>query len=348
MSRDILIIRLSSIGDVIHCTPVAEALKTAWPDCKITWLVGEVCADLIKYNPHVDEIIIWSRERFDKYVKDCQFSQAFAVWKELKRELANRPFYAALDIHGLFLTAMIAKQVKTNRRIGMSQAGECNPWFMTETAAPSGRHIIDRYLSVLTNLGITPSSREMTLVVPETAKKFARDYLQAANVCSQDKLAVLVPGTTWPTKNWPPELFAATALQLAKDFKILLCGGKSELPLGQEIAAKAGDMPIINAIGLTSLLEMAALLEKATVVIAGDTGPLYMAAALGTPTVAIFGPTNPETYTPPGSSNTAVFNQQPCAYCHKTKCPNGNAICTNSVTPDQVVKQVYYVLKKMR
>lgn len=345
MSREILIIRLSSIGDVIHCTPVAGALKAAWPDCKITWLVGEVCADLIKYNPHVDEIIVWSRERFDKYVKDCQFTQAFAVWKELKRALANKSFYAALDIHGLFLTAMIAKQVKTNRRIGMSQAGECNPWFMTETAVPIGHHIIDRYLSVLINLGITPSFRDMTLVVPETAKKFAQEYLQAANVCSHDKIAVLVPGTTWPTKNWAPELFAATAAQIDKDFKILLCGGKNELPLGEEIAAKAGDVPIINAIGQTSLLEMAAFLEMATVVIAGDTGPLYMAAALRTPTVAIFGPTNPETYTPPGNTNAAVFNEQPCAYCHKTRCPQGNALCMTSVTPVQVVKQVYHVVE---
>ena len=69
MVKKILIIRLSSIGDVIHCTPVAKALKVAWPDCHITWLIGEVSADLIKYNPYVDEYIIWSRERFEKYCR---------------------------------------------------------------------------------------------------------------------------------------------------------------------------------------------------------------------------------------------------------------------------------------
>ncbi len=345
MSREILIIRLSSIGDVIHCTPVAGALKAAWPDCKITWLVGETCADLIKYNPYIDEIMVWSRERFDKHLRSYEFNQAFTLWRDLRNKLATKSFYAALDIHGLFLTGMIARQVKTSRRIGMSGARELNPLFMTETADSLGMHIIDRYLGVLTPLGVRPAYREMTLVVPREAKVFAQNYLQKENVSPQDKLAILVPGTTWPTKNWPPEFFAATAAALAKNFKVLMCGGKNEWPMGQEITAKAG-VPIINAIGQTSLLEMAAILEHAAVVIAGDTGPLYMAAALGTPTVAIFGPTNPEVYTPPGRQHAAVVNRQTCSFCHKTKCPSNNIVCINSVIPEQVVEQVYQVCLK--
>jgi lipopolysaccharide heptosyltransferase I len=343
MNREILIIRLSSIGDVIHCTPVAEALKAAWPDCKITWLVGEVCADLIKYNPYIDEIMVWSRERFDKHLRSYEFNQAFTLWRDLQKQLATKVFYAALDIHGLFLTGMIARQVKTSRRIGMRDAKELNPLFMTDTADPIGKHIAERYLGVLTSLGISPDNREMTLIVPEEAKQFAQNYLKKENVRPQDKLAVLVPGTTWSTKNWPPEFFAATAERLNKDFKILLCGGKNECLMGNEITAKAG-VPIINTIGQTSLLEMAALLERATVVVAGDTGPLYMAAALKVPTVAIFGPTNPATYALPGKQNVAICNQHSCSFCHKTKCPNGNAVCMRSVLPAQVVEGVYHVL----
>lgn len=344
MNREILIIRLSSIGDVIHATPVAKSLKAAWPDCKITWLVGEVCAELIKNNPYVDEMIVWSRERFDRYLRSYEFSQAYTLWQELRSQLATKSYYAALDIHGLFLTGMIARLVRTDRRIGLRESREFNPLFMTETADPLGTHIIDRYLGVLTPLGITLEHREMTLVVPAAAKEFAKSYLHKENVLSKDKLAILVPGTTWITKNWPPEFFASTAATLGKDFKILLCGGKNEWSMGQEIIAKAG-VPVINAIGETSLVEMAALLEQAAVVIAGDTGPLYMAAALGTPTVAIFGPTNPEVYTPPGRRNLAAVNKQACSFCHKTKCPTGNAICIKSVMPEQVVNQVYNILK---
>ncbi|WP_233138699.1 glycosyltransferase family 9 protein [Sporomusa sphaeroides] len=345
MTREILIIRLSSIGDVIHCTPVAGSLKAAWPDCRITWLVGETCADLIKDNPHIDEIMVWPRERFDKHLREYEFSQALALWRDLRQQLAVKSFYAVLDIHGLFLTGMIARLVRTDRRIGLKCARELNPLFMTEKAAPLGTHIIDRYLGVLTALGIRPACREMLLMVPGEAREFAQHFLQQAQVAAEDRLAVLVPGTTWPTKNWPAERFAATAARLAQDFKILLCGGKSELALGREIVAKAG-VPVINAIGQTSLLEMAAILGCAAVVIAGDTGPLYMAAALGTPTVAIFGPTNPATYVPPGKNNAFVYNQQACSFCHKTKCRLKSMDCISSVQPAAVVEQVYRVGKK--
>ncbi|MDF2568893.1 MAG: rfaQ [Sporomusa sp.] len=344
MSKEILIIRLSSIGDVIHCTPVAGALKAAWPDCRITWLVGEVCADLVKYNPFVDEVIVWSRERFDKHLRAYEFKQAFALWRRLQNDLKLREFDAALDIHGLFLTGMISRQVRTDRRIGLAEARELNPQFMTETAMPLGAHITERYLGVLKPLGITPTYRQMTLVIPAAAQQFADEYIKKEGISPQDKIAIIIPGTTWTTKNWPPAFFAATAAEIAKDFKILMCGGKNEWAIGQEIISKAG-VPIINAIGQTSLLEMAALLEHADVVIAGDTGPLYMAAALGTPTVAIFGPTNPTVYTPPGRQNSALVNQQDCSFCHKTKCPTGNAVCISSVSPEQVVQQVYHVLE---
>lgn len=344
MEKEILIIRLSSIGDVIHCTPVAGALKAAWPDCKITWLVGEVCADLIQYNPHVDTVLVWSRERFEKHLRAYQFTEAYSMWRSLQQQLAAKRFYAALDIHGLFLTGMIARQVKTDRRIGLRDAREMNPRFMTQTADPLGQHIIDRYLGVLVPLGITPAYRDMTLVVPAAAKQFAEHYLDSHRIGPQKRLAVLIPGTTWPTKNWPPECFAVTANALAQDFTVMLCGSKGELGIGQEIAAKAG-IPIINAIGQTNLLEMAALLERADVVIAGDTGPLYMAAALSVPTIAIFGPTDPATYTPPGSQNAALCNKQACAFCHKTKCPTGSCICMSAVTPEAVIEQVYQIVK---
>jgi len=344
VSKEILIIRLSSIGDVIHCTPVAQALKAAWPNCKVTWLVGEVCADLLTDNPHIDELLIWSRERFEKHLRAYEFTQAYQMWRQLQTDLAATTYDAVLDIQGLFLTGMIARQAKTCRRVGLKDARELNPLFMTETAPALGKHIIDRYLGVLVPLGITPVSRQMTLTVPIVAKQYAKGCLAEAKVSEQDKLAILVPGTTWKTKNWPPELFAETARLLVPNFKIMLCGSKREQAMGQEIADKAG-VPVINTIGKTSLLEMAALLEQATVVIAGDTGPLYMAAALDTPTVTVFGPTNPAMYTPPGSKHAFAVAEQPCSFCHKTKCHTAKNACMSCVRPETVVERVYQVLQ---
>ena len=317
-------------------------MKAAWPDCRITWLVGEVSAELLKYNPDIDDIIIWSRERFEKHLKNFDLKKAVTMWNGLRNDLASKAFYAALDIQGLFLTGMIASLVKTGRRIGLSETREFNSLFMTETAKPLGKHIIDRYLGVLRPLGITSFTQKTTLIVPEEARRFANDFLTSRDSLPGNKYAVLVPGTTWHSKNWPVEFFAQTARLLGKDFRIILCGGKAELQMGLDIQTKAG-IALINAINKTSLLDMAALIEKAAVLVAGDTGPLYIAAALGVPTVSIFGPTNPTVFAPPGARSAVLFSKRTCSFCHKTACAKDFAECMNSVTPGEVVQKVYSV-----
>jgi len=340
MIKKILIIRLSSIGDVIHCTPVAKALKTAWPDCQITWLTGEVCADLIRYNPYVDECLVWSRERFEKHCRNCEVKAAWHMWRELMDMLSTREFYAVLDIHGLFLTGLIASKIKAERCIGLKDARELNFLFMKETIKPSGRHMTERYISILEPLGIFANGDDMTLVVPDKEKKFAATFLRQAGVSAGDRLAVFVPGTTWPSKNWSPEFFAKTVSLIAGDFKCIICGGISEIKIGREIESKVGSS-LINAIGKTNLLEMAAILERASVVVAGDTGPLHMAAALKVPTVVIFGPSNPDCYRPLGDASIALFHKQECSFCHKQNCPKGQSDCMKSVLPQEVTEAIY-------
>lgn len=343
--KEILIIRLSSIGDVIHCTPVARSLKLVWPDCRITWLVGEVAAELLRDNPYIDEIMVWPREKFDKSLRNLKFAKAVALWGILKKMLSVKSFYAVLDIHGLFLTGMIARLVKTDRRIGMSQAREMNSLFMTETAKPFGRHVIDRYLGVLAPLGITAVQRKMVLHVPEAERQFARTFLENTGISSRERFAVFVPGTTWPAKNWPTDFFVRTARLIGKDFKIVLCGGAKETAMGAYIQEKAG-LPIVNAVGKTGLLEMAGMIQQAAVVVTGDTGPLYMAAALGVPTVAIFGPTNPEIYAPLGQEQGVLVSRQDCSFCHKRKCPRGVSSCMENVKPEAVAEVVYRTAKR--
>lgn len=344
MSKEILIIRLSSIGDVIHCTPVASSLKAAWPDCKITWMVGGVSADLLQGNPNIDEIMIWSREKFENYLRNYKFKEAWRMWCDLKNQLKGRQFDAVLDIHGLFLTGMIARQANTARRIGMKGTKELNSFFMTETGEARGRHITDKYLAVLPCLGIEAANHTMSLAVPEQARKFARTLLQQYTVTPQEKVIVLILGTTWITKNWPIAFFIKAAALLGKDFRIVLCGGKAEIPLGKEVETKAG-VPVINTIGQTTLLEMAGIIEQASVVVSGDTGPLHMAGALKVPTVGMFGPTDPATYAPQGEQHE-VLSSTSCFSCHKRRCPKTNGACMESIAPEAVVQKVHEILKR--
>jgi len=345
MIKEILIIRLSSIGDVIHCTPVARSLKLAWPNCKITWLVGEVSAELVRYNPYVDETIVWSRELFEKHLRSFEYIKALELWRNLREQLLGRNFYAVLDIHGLFLTGLIARMLKTDRCIGMSQARELNFLFMTQTTKSLGKHITDKYLGVLKPLGITSVDHKMIVVVPEKDKQFAETFLANEGIVGTRKFVVLVLGTTWPSKNWPVELFTQTAQLLFTNFAIVLCGGKADLELGVKIQNTA-HVPVINAVGKTSILQMAGIIERATAIVSGDTGPLHIAAALGIPSVALFGPTDPSTYAPIGSRNAILYNRHSCSFCHKTICPTGNFICMSSITPAEVVKKVYSITRE--
>jgi len=299
-----------------------------------------VSAELLKYNPDVDEIIVWSREKFEKYLRNFEFKKALEMWTSLRVQLSTRSFDVVLDIHGLFLSGMIAKLARTDLRIGMSQARELNSLFMTKTAMPCGPHITDKYLGVLQPLGLNCVDHQMFLAISEQERCFAENFLATEGIAPHERFIVVIPGTTWLSKNWPTHLFAQTIQILVKDFKIVMCGGKAEVGLGKEIQEQAG-VPIVNAVGKTGLLEMAALIEKGAVVIAGDTGPLHIAAALMVPTVSIFGPTNPATYAPLGAGNAIVVNNLPCSFCHKVKCPKDNAICMSSITPQAVAEQVY-------
>lgn len=340
MEKEILIIRLSSIGDVIHCTPVARSLKAAWPRCRITWLVGEVAAGLVENSPCVDEVIIWSRERFESHLRKLEFSKAMGMWRELKRILEPRNFDAVLDIHGLFLSGMIARQVKSGRRIGLAGARELNSLFVTETAPALGKHVTEKYLGVVKALGIEQFDYRMQLTLADENREAARQYLAEAGILPQERFAVIIPGTTWRSKNWPVDFFCKTIKRLRRDFKIVLGGGKAEIPLGIEIEKDCGP-EVINAIGKTGLLDMAGIIEQAAVVVTGDTGPLHIAAALGVPTVSVFGPTDPEVYAPAGQENIVLFHKLTCSFCHKMVCPDGHNMCMYSVAPDEVTAAVY-------
>ncbi|MBP2654331.1 MAG: rfaQ [Firmicutes bacterium] len=342
LRKELLIIRLSSIGDVIHCTPVVKSLKLAWPDCRITWLVSEASADVIKYNPYIDECWVWSRERFEKYLRSLNFIEAWRMWRELQAMLAKKSFYAVLDIHGLFLTGMIAIQAKAKRRIGLSGAKELNSLFMTETAKPLGRHVTDKYLGVLQALGIDQIDHKMTVVVPTEARETAVSIFGKGGIGENENIAVLIPGTTWSAKNWPPEYFAAVAQALAPDFKFVLGGSRAEISLAEEIALRAG-VPMLDICGSTNLIVLAAVIERATVVVTGDTGPLHIAAAVGTPAVAVFGPTNPLYYGPRQGKRSFLQAGLDCSFCHKYRCPKGDAKCMKDVLPAQVVEAVYRI-----
>lgn len=340
------IVRLSSIGDVLHCTPVARNLKQHQPSCHITWVVGQVSAEMVKDNPFIDEVYIWPRERWEKCMRQGKLREAWSIWQQLKSDMAQKHFDIALDIHGLFLSGMVTKALGAPRRIGLSGNKEPNGLFMTEKAPlmPDDVHVIQRYLSILRPLGIDTQDYSMTLCLLDKYKAFAKAFLHEQGVSEKERLIILNPATTWRAKNWPPEYFAEVADALSSEGRIVICGGPADQGIAQQII-ELTTAPIINAVGKTSLMEMAALLERASVVIVGDTGPLHMAVAIGTPTVSIFGPTDPARFGPLTPGHIVLTGQAECSPCHKTVCPKKDMRCMHSIKPDVVIKAAYQQLQ---
>jgi lipopolysaccharide heptosyltransferase I len=346
-SPKVLIIRLTSIGDVLHCTPVANELKTALPSCHITWLVGEVPSELLFFNPFIDDVYVWPKERWEKALRAGNFREAWELWRKLQEELRTRDFDVVLDIHGLFLTGMIASTVNARRRIGMRGTREFNHLFVTETVsgAENSRHLIFRYLSVLKALGIQAADSHMKLFLSGEAVNFAQGFFQNNGIKQNTPVIAISPATTWSAKNWPPEHFAAVINGLRGEYQVLLCGAPSDRKIADQIIRRV-EMPLVDAVGKTSLLQMAALLSQSTMLLAGDTGPLHMAVALNVPTVSVFGATDPAVYGPLSGPHIVLKADTKCAPCNKRKCPWRDVKCMSSISPDLVIQEIHKLIRR--
>ncbi len=340
-----LIIRLSAIGDVLHCTPVVRILKQQQPDCHITWLVGRIAAELLTYNQFIDEVVVWPREEFDNHIYQGRYLTALKMLQGLRKKLLTQYYDIILDVHGLFLTGIIAQLCQAKVKIGLAGTKEFNSLFMTELAPKREyRHIIERYLSVLQGLDI-PLAQDlsMTLNYSQAEQQFAEDFF-ANNKLINEKVIAINPVTTWHSKNWPPLYYSEVINKLGNDFKYIVCGGPSDRQVAGTIQRNVSRSPVINITGATSLLQLAAVLKKCSLLIAGDTGPLHMAIAMAVPTVSIFGPTDGRYIGPVQPGHIILQSNNTCSLCYKKVCRYQQVQCMYSIRPHDVVKAVYDLL----
>lgn len=340
VTKRFLIVRLSSIGDVLHATPVARTLKEKYPDCHITWIVSELSADLLRCNQYVDKLHIWSREKFEEAIKQKEFLKAYRIWQELNAFFSENTFDIAFDIHGIFISGMVTAASKAPLKIGMSNTKELNRFFMNKIAPPSDDiHVIKRYLSVLKLLDISTKDFHTTLKISEEAMNFAKQFLKNHNLDKNKPLVAISPTTSWSSKNWPIENYIEVMRKLHTYCNIILCGSKGDKFITQKIKDKV-NLPLIDAVGKTSLMELGALLSQVNLLISGDTGTLHMADALNIKTIGIFGPTNHLQYGPLSILHKPIQGSAICAPCHKKRCKYCKQYCFDKITPKLVIDQV--------
>lgn len=335
--RRILLIKPSSLGDIIHALPVLAALRDAYPQAHIAWLVSTGFAPLLEGHPLLNEVIPFDRRRFGRMLQN---PRAMVEFLAFLRGLRRRRFDLVLDLQGLVRSGFLAWASGARRRIGPADARELAWMFYTRRvdAAAPGLHAVERNLAVAEALQLRVRSPRFPLGLrPE--ERAAADAKLAAASGGRDPRSFIaaLPGARWASKLWPTEHWAALLDLLAADGEppVVLLGGPDDRTRADAIRSGTRTAPI-DLVGRTSLRELLALLARADRVVCQDSGPMHMAAALGRPLAAIFGPTDPVRTGPYAQEVRVVRRPLDCAPCQRRTCPLGHHRCMTELTPEQV------------
>jgi heptosyltransferase-1 len=312
--RNILIVKLSAIGDVIHALPVAQALKATFPQARLSWVVERAAFELVANHPYIDEVILFEKVR-------CRSLTGMALYLPvLLRGLRRRRFDLALDLQGLLKSGLIAYLSGAPERLVCCNARELSDRLSRRICGPNQHgHIVERYLDVVRALGGTVTAVDFGIRFSDAEVQSAQAILADHGWQGKPYIA-LIPGANWPNKRWPTGYFAQLAeLLYQQGITSLITGGPDDVALAEEIN-DAANVPVLNLTGQTSLKQLAWVLQKARVTVGGDTGPMHLAVAVGTPTVALMGPTDINRNGPYGKGHQALVTARSCAGCWRRKC----------------------------
>jgi lipopolysaccharide heptosyltransferase I len=322
----ILIIKPSALGDVVHTLPVLNLLRRRWPKAHIAWMINPGFASLIDRHPQLDEVILFERRRFGQFWRDP--SAALGFFKFTGSLRAHR-FDLVLDLQGLFRSGWLTFKTRAPIRVGFANARELAHLFYThrvQVGSPE-QHAVERYLKMAEFIGAGREPVEFNFATSEADRASVSQLLGDVN-----NYAVLMPGTNWETKRWPVEHFAALVEPLREQY-----GLESIVAGGPDVAPLAARMPgTINLVGKTNLRQLTALLERAALVVANDSGPMHIAAALGRPLVTPYGPTNPIRTGPYARMDTVIRLDIPCSPCYSRKCSHQS--CLRWLRPEPVLE----------
>lgn len=334
--RRILIIKPSSLGDVVHALPTLQALRARFPRASIAWLVKQQWAGLLERAEGLDEV--WPLQ------------PGVTGWLSEVPRLRAAGFELVVDLQGLFRSGAMAWLTGCPARIGFAAGREGSPAFYTHRVPMSTAylHAVDRYLLVAAAVGasIEPTPEFRLRPLPEDRREVAA-LLDRYGLQPDGPWMAMSVSARWLTKRWPLECFAATADRVQQEglAAVVLIGGPEDRPMmrtvKQLMRTKAVDLTGATGLGL-----LPALLESAALLLANDSGPLHVAAAVGTPVVTFYGPTSPVLSGPYGNGHRVLTSEVPCRPCFSRTCRNTIRLqCLKSIAPEQAMEAVRRLLR---
>lgn len=329
--RRILIIKPSSLGDVIHALPTLAALRDRFPSAHITWLVKRQWAGVLERVEGLDRI--WPIE------------SGLQGWLRMVAPLRAAAFDLVIDLQGLLRSGAIAWLTGCRTRIGFANAREGSPFCYTQRVAvpTSDMHAVDRYLFVASAVGASPKGApEFRIRLASTDRERITELLRSVGLVPGAPWLAMNVSARWDTKRWPPEHYAAVADALHKErlAPVALIGGPDDRAVTQTVLSRMQTTPI-DLTGQTSPGLLPALLASASLLLTNDSGPMHIAAAMGTPVVALFGPTSPLRTGPYGADHRVLTSGVPCSPCFSRTCRNPVPLeCLTTIDPKTVVDAV--------
>ncbi len=338
----ILLLKPSSLGDVIQALPVLRLLKLHFRDAEIFWWIDSALAPLLEGDPDLAGVVRFERKRWAHP----------RHWPEMFRSvrwLRAQNFDLVLDLQCLARSGAFAWLANGKSLVGLDEVREGARGFY-DVAVPRKSfhtHAVDWYLSVLPALGV-PVHRNFQWLPerPDVAAELKRKWFgeNSPFTIRSSQLILLQPGARWENKRWPAEHFAELIRSLAQKFpaaRFVILGGKDDQPLG-EIILQAAPERGVNLCGATSLPEMVEWIRLCFLMVTNDTGPMHVAAALGKPLVALFGPTEPRRTGPYGRLENVLRLDLPCSPCLKSVCHfEKPEECLRALAPAQVLARIH-------
>lgn len=341
----ILIIKLGSIGDVVHTLPAVATLKQSFPQAKIDWLVEKKSSVVLKCYPYLDQVIEIDTQKWRHSLWHWKSYQE--IWNCLTK-LRSRKYDVAFDFQGLWKSSVFGFLTGAQNLVGFSKHYLKEPAcriFYTKKVLPKKNlfHVIEINQELVRSQGATsilPTSIEFKVLEKEHA--YVNELLERHQL---EDFIIVNPGGGWITKKWPAINYGLLHNKIKDLIGIptVFTWGPGEENLIQEVkSASIGAPPLCFP---TTIPQFIALVQRSRLFIGGDTGPLHLAAACKTPIVGIYGPTNPLRNGPFHPSDITVFQSVPCGPCYKKTCEKYQSKCMTLVSVDEVFDAVVKRLK---
>jgi len=319
----ILIVKPSSLGDIVHSLPLLNSLRTCYPVAEIHWVVAKGFEGLLAGHPMINKLWIIKK---DSWTKLNRAKETIDEIRSLFSALKKEGYDLVVDLQGLLRSGIITSATGAAVRVGFKEAREGSRFFYThKVEGGKGIHAVDRYLKIAEFLGCDTSNIVFPLPLHQVPA--------IRNELPSHDYAVIVPGARWSTKRWLPGQFGKLASLLP--LRSIIVGSRGDTHIADEIVALS-DNKALSLAGKTNLQELIETVKGAKFMISNDSGPMHIAAALGISVYSIFGPTDPLRTGPYGKGHTIIRGDVSCAPCFKKKCDTME--CMKNISAERVLE----------